>query len=50
MTMQSIVGGFSAKLRELRSANGANVTVMFALALLPIAGAFTMATCNRRRT
>jgi len=39
MTMQSIVGGFSAKLRELRSANGANVTVMFALALLPIAGA-----------
>src|SRR4051812_10725200 len=39
MTMQSIVGGFSAKLRELRSANGANLTVMFALALLPIAGA-----------
>jgi len=39
MTMQSIVGCFSAKLRELRSATGGNVTVMFALALLPIAGA-----------
>jgi len=39
MTMQSMIGCFSAKLRELRSATGANVTVMFALALLPIAGA-----------
>jgi Flp pilus assembly protein TadG len=39
MTMQSIVGRCSAKLRQLRSASGANVTVIFALSLVPIAGA-----------
>src|SRR5436190_233102 len=39
MTMQSIIGRFSAKLCQLRSASGANVTVLFALSLVPVAGA-----------
>jgi Flp pilus assembly protein TadG len=39
MTMQSIISCFVAKLRLFRSASGANVTVMFAVALVPIAGA-----------
>jgi Flp pilus assembly protein TadG len=39
MTMQSMIGRFSAKLRQFRSASGANVTIMFALSLVPVAGA-----------
>lgn len=39
MTMRSIVGCFSAKLRQFRSASGANVTVIFALSLVPVLGA-----------
>jgi Flp pilus assembly protein TadG len=37
--MQSIIDRFSAKLRQFHSASAANVTVMFALSLIPIAGA-----------
>ncbi len=39
MTMQSMIGRCSAKLRQFRSASGANVTIMFALSLVPVAGA-----------
>jgi Flp pilus assembly protein TadG len=39
MTLQSLVGFCSAKLRQFRSASGANVTVLFALSLVPVAGA-----------
>jgi Flp pilus assembly protein TadG len=39
MTMQSICGNLCAEFRRLRFASGANVTTIFALSLLPIAGA-----------
>jgi len=39
MTMQSMVGCCSAKLRQFCSTSGANVTVIFALSLVPVAGA-----------
>jgi len=39
MTMQSMIGRFSAKLRQFRSTSGANVTILFALSLVPVAGA-----------
>ena len=39
MTMQSTIGRCSAKLRQFRSASGANVTIMFALSLVPVLGA-----------
>ena len=39
MTMQSMIGRCSAKLSQFRSASGANVTIMFALSLVPVAGA-----------
>ena len=39
MTIQLIFSKFCAEFRRLRSGSGANVTTMFALSLLPIAGA-----------
>ena len=39
MTIQSIFGSLCAESRRLRVASGANVTTIFALSLLPIAGA-----------
>jgi Flp pilus assembly protein TadG len=39
MTTQSIIGRLLANLSQFRSASGANVTIMFALSLVPVAGA-----------
>src|SRR5436190_447328 len=39
MTTQSIIGRLFAHLSQLRSASGANVTIIFALSLVPVAGA-----------